>query len=435
MRWSEYDDAVPHTSGLPAVAKRFDEIRRRRRALVGEHVTIGDVREVVVVAASSRGGSSLLGELLRRTPGLVHLRAETNPLFVVAGLDADRDKSAVLAEELAVDIGRPVSTLESDGDVDALAASIAWRLTAQWPDEEIDPDAVDRWVRAIVRDVGFPDRPAFHVRLLHEVRRHHPGVDPWYYDLPDDVVRSAFPDVPQPEGPPADALVEMPPFVLVGPWCAPDQDELARHPLVLSTPRNSFRLDFLAALFPHARLRLLHLVRNPAAAVNGLVDGWLHRGFFNCVAPRQLHISGYSDTFPRWGRRWWNYDYPPDWEDVSEAPLVDVAARQWSSTHEAALAYVDATGVDHHRLRFEDVVGPSERRERTLGELAEWLGLDPAATHAVAAERLPPVMATETPRPRRWEVRADAVLPVVSRGPMRELAERLGYHPDPATWE
>ncbi|MDP9071610.1 MAG: sulfotransferase [Actinomycetota bacterium] len=85
----------------------------------------------------------------------------------------------------------------------------------------------------------------------------------------------------------------------------------ASRPLVLSTPRNAFRLAFLRSLFPAARFRVVHLTRNPAASVNGLIDGWLHHGFFNMAVDEPLAIAGYTDAFPLWGDRWWCYDFPP----------------------------------------------------------------------------------------------------------------------------
>ncbi|MGH8902537.1 MAG: hypothetical protein ACRDYA_12875 [Egibacteraceae bacterium] len=45
------------------------------------------VRRLVVVCASSRGGSSLFGEVLRGLPGLLHTSAEINPHFVIPTLD------------------------------------------------------------------------------------------------------------------------------------------------------------------------------------------------------------------------------------------------------------------------------------------------------------------------------------------------------------
>jgi hypothetical protein len=70
----------------------------------------------------------------------------------------------------------------------------------------------------------------------------------------------------------------------------------AGQPLVIKTPGNSYRLPFLRALFPKARFRVLHLVRHPAEAINGLVDGWLYHGFFAQNLPGRLRIGGYSDV-------------------------------------------------------------------------------------------------------------------------------------------
>jgi hypothetical protein len=468
--WPAYEEAMPHTrrSEAPAAAATFAELRRRRGA---DGSVLAAVRHVIVVVSSSRGGSTVVGELFRRTPGMLTLPAETNPLFAVAALEAPTDgiparrtppvgvpgagrqageravpespgrepraavgdaRAGVLAAELAVDIGEPAGELPLY-DREAFADALAWRLVAQWPAAGIDPDDVARWADETFRELaaadpawvppGFPDRVEFHVRLLAKVRAAHPAVDPWYYDLPADRIRAAFPDVPEPAGPPGEHLVEMPPFVLAGPWRRATPAELADRTLVLTTPRNAFRLSFLRSLFPVARFEVLHLVRNPAAAVNGLIDGWCHRGFFHRAVDIPLRITGYSDRFPRWGRRWWNFDFWPGWEQWSAAPLAEVCAEQWRSAHQAVLDWVsgpdaagpdaagpDTAGIDYRRLRFEDVAAGD------------------------ALRRLPPVMATAPPRPRRWVARADVILPAVTAGPVADLAEELGYAGDPATW-
>lgn len=42
-------------------------------------------------------------------------------------------------------------------------------------------------------------------------------------------------------------------------------------------------------------------------------------------------------------------------------------------------------------------------------------------------------MATAPPRPGRWEARAGALAPALSRPRVIEMAEHLDYH-DPSTW-
>ncbi|MDP9386640.1 MAG: sulfotransferase [Actinomycetota bacterium] len=423
--WSPYDASVPHSTGLPGATARFDALRRRRRPPVAE--PLGAVREVVAVVSSSRGGSTLFGEILRRCDALLHLRAEVNPLFVVAGLGGG--DAGVLADELAGEVGNPSPTLGEE-ELDDLALAVAWRLTAQWPELDIDPDDACRWTYEAAAGPGERvDAREVHLRVLEQARMHHPGVNPYYYDLPADLVAARFPDAAPPFGPPGEQLVEMPPFVLVRPWRRPDQAALEAKPLVLSTPRNAFRLPFLRSLFPAARFRVVHLTRNPAASINGLVDGWLHHGFFNVAVDETLRIAGYSDAYP-WGDRWWCYDLPPAWRDLTGAPLPEVCGEQWRSHHEAVLGFLEEAGVDAHRVRFEDVVGP--RRDAVFAELDEWLGTA-GALSAAAADDLPPVMATAPPGRRRWERRAGVLAPVLASPPVAGMAALLGYD-DPATW-
>jgi diaminohydroxyphosphoribosylaminopyrimidine deaminase/5-amino-6-(5-phosphoribosylamino)uracil reductase len=64
------------------------------------------------------------------------------------------------------------------------------------------------------------------------------------------------------------AVIEEPPFVTAAPWEPPTRDDLRCLPLVVKTPSNCYRLDALRALFPSARFRLIHLVRNAASSVN-----------------------------------------------------------------------------------------------------------------------------------------------------------------------
>lgn len=115
LPWSPYDAAVPHTFGLPRARARFDALRALRQPPVDD--PLGTVREVVVVS-SSRGGSTLVGAILRRCDELLHLRAEANPLFVMAGL-AGGD-TGVLAGEVAAEIGNPTTAVGA-GEVDDLA--------------------------------------------------------------------------------------------------------------------------------------------------------------------------------------------------------------------------------------------------------------------------------------------------------------------------
>mgnify|MGYP001608636168 CR=1 FL=1 len=436
-------------------------LRRRLAALLAEAPpAVGGfrhaVRDLVVVGSSSRGGSSIFAETLRQSPAMVHLRAEVNPFLVLHGLgypqsgagsdalgaEAAQDPANLdaLGADLARDAGCPTDALATRGEVGQFAVDLAVRLSMQWPGEVFATRELRGHVDALVaagqgvRDGRLVDVDRFHARLLSRLRADHPAINPYYYDLHPGRIAEACPGAPPAEGPPGPLVVEEPPFVCIRPWTRAGADALSSCPLVIKTPSNAYRLPFLAALFPRARVRLLHLTRNVAAAVNGLYDGWRYPGFFSHPLPVPLAIRGYSDRFPGHGSQWWKFDLPPGWAAFSAAPLEQVCAFQWRSAHEALL-HAPVPAGDYLRLRFEDVVGPASRREVVAGTLGAWLGTgDDPALRAALLGGLPPVMATAAPRQRRWFERASQLEPVLRDPRNRQTMERLGYDPDPSTW-
>lgn len=408
------------------------------------------LRDVVVIASSSRGGSSMLAELLRRTPQLLHFRAEVNPFFVLSGLsypssDTDSDmlgerhasSNAVdmLDRYFASDIGWSASDDES---LRRFPLDLACRVAMQWPDISFDPHEITAMARDVQRIVDpRTDLQRFHVHFLHRLRQRHAAVNTWFYDLVPQLVEEAGAVPSLPQGPPGEVVVEEPPFVAIGPWKLAETDDLANRPLIVKTPSNAYRLDFLRALFPQARFRVLHLCRNAAAAINGLVDGWNYRGFFAHAVDRPLSIEGYTDKQGPWAKKWWKFDLPPGWVDLAERPLIEVCAYQWRAAHEATLKFIDSCPqTDVLRVQFEDIVGTFERRDAALRRIVEWLGitLDAPLTAAIRSG-MPPVMATATPRQRRWFQKAVLLEPMLARPEIREMMERLGYDCNPTTWE
>jgi hypothetical protein len=225
----------------------------------------------------------------------------------------------------------------------------------------------------------------------------------------------------------------MSPYVGFRPWRRPSDSELETQPLVIATPRNSYRLDLLGELFPNANVRVLHLIRNPTASVNGLIDGWLHAGFHNTTVDQELDIAGYSDRVPG-GRRWWKFDVPPDWRSVTHATLPEACALQWCSQHEAVLEHVELVGCDYLRIRYEDLVGPPDARKVAADRLARWLGVSAGPLIAAVVGGLTPKMATATPRPRRWASGPNDLAPALSQPRVWDVTARLGYEPDERLW-
>ncbi|WP_229715796.1 sulfotransferase [Mangrovihabitans endophyticus] len=407
------------------------------------------VRRLVVVASSSRGGSSMVTELLRHCDALLHLRGEFNPFLRLAGLGfpdsgtgsdeltaehvhaLGEDGRRVLDAELALDAGRPAGAIADD---DEFALDAAWRFGIQWPERHIE---TPRWM-ATAHDTlhrlrrtpgsprtALPEPIGFLAAMLRIWGR---PVDPWYYDLP----RHTLPDLTgcrPPAGPPGTRVVEEPPFVLPQAWRRAREEDIRTKALVVKTPSNAYRMDFLRALFPQARIMVLHLTRNPAAAINGLYDGWRHHGFHAHEMPVPMSIRGYSDDRPL-DRCWWKFDLPPGWQDMRDRSLMEVCAFQWRTSHQSVLAHRERLAdEDYLRVRFEDLTGDPRMRVAQVLRITRWLAVRPgdALLHA-AHTGIPPVVATAPPAPARWRARAQAIRAAVDAvDGTRELAANLGY--------
>lgn len=423
---------------------RLAELRALRGPAV-ENLT-WQVRRLVVVVSSSRGGSSMVTELLRSTPALLHLSAEFNPFLRIAELDfpasgtgsdaldaghADRldpVNRQILDRELALDAGVPAETIDDD---ETFARDAAWRFFIQWPEHQMDVEEWTGIALRVLRDLRarhgwapgeLRDAGRFQLDVLAALPARAVPVNPRYYDLPEDLVR----DAPAPAGPPGRTLIEEPPFVLPRPWRRATAADLASRALVIKAPSNAYRMDFLRALFPYARIQVLHLTRNPAAAINGLYDGWLYPGFHAHRMPEGLGIDGYAPHSPE-ERHWWKFDLPPDWHGMSGRSLIDVCAFQWRSCHQAILADRTAGSPDYLRVRFEDVIRDPESRARVFARVADWLDIPLDAEFARTVHSgIGPVVATAPPSPRRWRRRIRLIRSSLDRGVLT-VAGELGY--------
>ncbi|HEV2634019.1 MAG TPA: hypothetical protein VGX23_02660 [Actinocrinis sp.] len=431
-----------------------------RRLASAESCDAADVRTVLLVLSASRGGSSLLYELLAESPDLLSLAGEHVPFYKLHGFDAaDRpDRSDRLtARDLAdlpdpgavADLGR---TLMSEVRVGPRAATVrepgfaglaAFRLALQWPALALPWDDLLDLVESTAAAAAHDDaRPADPQRFLALVLRRMAGrglpVRPQYHDLPAALLAQCLPQPPgpAPDGPPNPVFcLEELPFIAAPPRRLPGAEEIRTKPLLLKAPLDAYRRPLIRALFPNARIKVLHLTRNPAASVNGLYDGWLDRGFFSHRVDTgpggtTLQIGGYSTSTPgHWSAQWWNFDLPPGWQDLADAPLEDVCAFQWASVHEHILAaHPDASGPDVLRVRFEDVVQSPQRRSDVLTAIRDFAGVPHPAGHGVSGAA-PVVMATRPPAPDRWTARRRLIEPALRRPRVAQVADHLGYPP------
>ncbi len=400
-------------------------------------------RDVVVILASSRGGSSLLFDILRSTGAFLSLRGEHSTLYKLNGLGLPDDPDAhdgtiapggdpggfleaLRAEVTTGLIGRQPSVRP---DAKTQAGAVLRTLAQQWPGCPFGvAEAWEIVYRAICRvtDRGYPSAEYLLLQVIRQLRDCGWQIDPGYYDIAPALVREEFPELPRPVGPPSPdtKTLEAPPFLVPATAETLTEADLDR-PLLLKASLDAYRIPLLHEIFPTSRLRFIHLTRNPAAAINGLVDGWLDRGFYshNLSQAARLAIDGYSEL-GSWGSSWWNFDLPPGWRDLVNLPLPLVCAGQWLGAHSTILSNLPGAGVDVLQVRAEDVL-QADRRAGTVSRILQYCGVTPLVAPTARV-----VMATKPPLPGRWRERGELLGPVLADPEIRACSARLGYGQD-----
>jgi hypothetical protein len=433
-------------------------------ALETRHVEPPDrglVASIAVICGSSRGGTSLLFRELARSPHLVSPRGEQVPFekLYIPGpaqggsdqLDADLNVSRAMADgmwaALAHDLGSGAPLARVD-DPDLYALELAARFLLQWPSRVTAADALaaaaatsQAWRREHVswrgpvrarrprpsqRPGSLGEAEAFFGAVRDRLAATN-GIDPRYYDGAVDTLGST---AEPPAGPPDPTLlIEEPPFIVPLPRRRLAPAVAMRRTLLLKSSVMAFRLPLLQCLFPLAQVHLIHVRRNPAAAINGLIDGWHHWGFFSHNVEDlsgRLQIAGYSDRYP-WGDTWWNFDLPPGWQKLVGAPLADVCAFQWASAHHAISEYVEGNpDIRYITVDFEDMLSGPSSRQRLYDRITQFLSVPRISA---GPGRMPPrpVMATSPPELRRWSRNAESIFPALSEPFVSEVARQQGY--------
>lgn len=406
----------------------------------------GDIKNVLVVQAASRSGSSFLYRLLSGHPGMISLNGEDIVFHKLGGLGrvnsvADSDSLPPDLEPGAEVLGSVAGDLLLDSGCvhsgagpfpsQAYAADCAQRFMLQWPGIGADPDILyDCAIKAVdfelCKNSGFDAGPAW-ASFLTLLDGCGITVNPWYYDLRPELLRSLFPQFEPPSGPPPQGGLEDPPFVVPEPRVFPDAAGAGQKTLLLKSSSNCYRAGFIKKLFPSARFRFVLLSRNPMAAVNGLMDGWLSTGFFSHDLGEiaELDIKGYSVPSKLWTRKWWKFDLPPGWAEYRGKTLAEVCAFQWISANRRILGD-SSSGLlgETIRVRYEDLLEPASLR-RELGKILGFAGLPADGT--AGGRSSVPVMAVSSPRPYKWLKRKDELLPLGSSLELREISLKLGY--------
>jgi hypothetical protein len=425
--------------------------------------SLKDIKRAVIINAAPRSGSSLLFALLRKIPQFYSPSAEITPYYKLAGLSADNFGSDSIPEAPAIPgerllkLGRDIlgDLSVSSGEEEIFSDEklleqyiddLSLRFALQWPQAGFSYDPFSRLARdsfSAYRKKHKEFRAEeFYLELFGYLAQAYPKINPYYYDIPAALIAGKFPGLKVPSGPAHPCpMVEEAPFVLLFPVQKVRAADLAEKTLLLKTSVDAYRMPFIRSLIPQAEIKVIYLARNPAASINGLYDGWLHRGFFSYntefllkkhfkeTAKRQLCIRGYSDKY-EWGKWWWNYDLPPGWQEYTARKLEEVCAFQWYSANIAISEYLKASRQKYFLARYENIIASPESRKKEICAILEFLGLNSSVVDQMGLDKLPTLQATEPPEVFRWKKRKDIILPVLDEPRLLQAASQLGYAKD-----
>lgn len=416
-----------------------------------------DVRKLLIIASSSRSGSSLLFDVLKKIPSIYSPSGECMPFYKLSGLNsdlhysdqesinslADENQIAELKRNLFSDVAISATIKDFRNDEQTIKNYIddlALRFSIEWPlinfEYHVFKVIAEQAMKSHFNSNIYFSVTAFYLELLFHLQKKY-AINPFYYDIPKELLARKFPDKKESFGPPNDTFViEEPLFILIEPRRNICKDDLAEKILLLKDPVNSYRFEFLEGLFPNALTKIIFLTRNPASSINGLYDGWLNRGFFSGnlinyfnnqnISPQSLNITGYSDQ-AEWGKWWWNFDRPSRWENYSNSTLEEVCAFQWKENNDSILQYLSQTNCKVYKLKFEEFIGSVKLRKDKLIEICDFIGFNGNINNIIDLSNLPLVQVTEKPKPARWKERRDIIMPTLQNSGILETCWKLEY--------
>ncbi len=435
----------------------LDAIRQKRAYVFSRYLpdpTHGhrprDIKNVLVVISASRSGSSLLYHLISGHPAMLAPQGEEITFYKLAGLGLINESGASHAipydisiptaerEALGLDIlrdaGRPFNqSVDQHFPADRYLVDSIQRLLLQWPEIDFDCDALYQSARTALdqhlHTQGRFDAQLYWLDLISALIGRGYPINPYFYDLPLELIRRRHPSISPIDGPPCAALcLEEPPFIVPKPKIFPEQTHGTDGSLLLKSSSNCYRLEFMQSLYPNARFSFIYLTRNPAAVINGLMDGWLSNGFYSesVTGFSLLNIGGYSSLQKPWSRHWWNFDSPPGWTDYIDKPLQQVCAFQWCSANKHVIDAIESGTISRYMvIKYENLLNP-ESMKKELAQALDFARL-PRKIMLDGFKAPAPVMAVNPPAARKWIRRAEVILPAIKETSIASVARSLDY--------
>ena len=439
----------------------FDKIARKKNGEIFERKALENVKAVCVINSAPRSGSSLLFSILKKIPNTYSLNGESVPLFKLNLPSLEYFSSDAIADEMIDEIVHnsnisrdflshlsvavdPNEVLVDRNLWDEYLDDLTLRFSIQWPQIQFSysvfRDLAEQAFISYKKNCKTFEVKEFYLLLFKFLRKKYPAINPYYYDMDPDMIKKHFPHLGFPTGPANDVvLIEEPPLILISPNRKLSSTDFKEKTLLLKTTIDCYRMNFIKKMFPNAKLKIIYLVRNPAASINGLYDGWLHRGFFSHNLKnflvrykgnsQGLMIKGYSDKY-EWGKWWWNFDLPPGWENYIDKSLPEVCAFQWYAANNAISSYIAENKGEHCLVRYEDLVANLKIRTKEMQRIINFMGTNVNTLEELDIGNLPVVQATYPPKPYRWMDKRDMIMSVIVKDEISAMANKLGYNKD-----
>lgn len=460
----ETEESVDYINKAISFRKNvFDKIASKNPDQIWLKASLNEIRKVVIINSAPRSGSSLLFAILKNIPDLYSSSGESTPFYKLNGLSFGTFLSDEIPEEfkgvdtrasgMSRDFLSSFSIASSQNNIftdskllDRYIDDLTLRFSLQWPQVDFSYDVFRRLAGqafdAYSKSYQKFFKELFYLELLWFLRHEYKTINPYYYDIPVEMIKKKFPALLVPSAPSNSVLtIEEPPFILLSPERKVDGRDLADKILLLKSSADCYRMHFIETLFPSADIKIIYLARNPAASINGLCDGWLHRSFFSHnlklfldknkrgSVQEMLKISGYSDRY-EWGKWWWNYDLPPGWQDYVHSKLEEVCAFQWYSANRAIQEYLNKSQKQYCLINYENIIRSLESRTNEIGKIENFIGMTGGIAKLLALDNLPIVQATETPQLYRWKKRRNVLSSILNSHKISEMSGRLGYNRD-----
>lgn len=423
---------------------RFREDMRRRLSEdhgiypIWDECTLEDVKKVCLILSSPRSGSSVFIKKLKELTDIYFLQGEETPFYEMHGLNnfPDGDFNPTITDEQYKLFSRDMLSdfwkHTSDRiDLHTYQTIIFGRLCFQLPNISVEDlfKVRDTWLIDCLPLGERVSKEQVYAKLFNAILRYNLQFNPYYWDGTQDFISHYWQYCVPASGPANPFLIEEAPFVMAERHKMLIQEDLKYKTLLIKNPTNCYRKEFIKKIYPNAEIKVIHLTRNPAATINGLMDGWLHHGFYSFNLTEELNIEGYTETNPSHSH-FWNFDMPPNWRELTNSKLVDVCAEQWYQAHKAILDDWYDAGIKHHHVQLENFLD-EERRPREIEGVKKFLK---SSMLTSTGNSIPQVMATKHPRKARWREREDEILDCISHNPhIEDMAYDLHYG-DRCTW-